>query len=464
MEAAHIVGVDDTGVNDDAIDDEVHHLGGLRVLGQLGPQGQLVVSGLDDAVAGRTHGLENSTHLVQAVARDRGGDDGDGVAVVHGTGVALDGLIKLGDGYNAVLVGHVSHGGMLQCLEAKGGHGTVAVGEHGAGGLLEITRLGSGIGGNVHTVIGAVIELENLFGHVVDALVVKGPLVVAVLVLLQDIQPGGGLVGVYRNVTVTDKAVDVSGRILDAVTVVLVEQGDQGGLGVQGPGAVVHVIVQEFLVGIGEKLLVEDCGVGAAIGREDHGTRDGKLCIVVGGSLVEALGPPGHIEVQICGLPQIGEVALDGFGHGLPAKLDHDVIIGTAAVDRGDDLIDGLLGGFTDAVDLDTQTLLHFLITLVDGIVDGVALEFLHENLVHEVVAVVTAEDGHLVVPVLQGIGERVLQLGLAVLDGSGGLDGGFGIHRVVGLRAGSSRPGKHKCSQNGSQQTCSFHEIPLII
>ena len=78
VEGVERAGVDDTCVDVDALGDDVHHHSRLGILGDLGTEGGLVVSGLDDLPACGAHSLQYGRDHIQFVTGDGGGTGVDG--------------------------------------------------------------------------------------------------------------------------------------------------------------------------------------------------------------------------------------------------------------------------------------------------------------------------------------------------------------------------------------------------
>ena len=236
------------------------------------------------------------------------GNAQDGELVVEQSAVALLILVELGHGDYAELLLHIADGACLQLQNTDGSHGGVAVCEHLADIVLLVVQA------VVLDVVGGVTaaeeELHGLLADVEELGRVEDHLIVPVPILLDDIHHAGAPVGVHTDVIVGDQTVDIPLGVLQGVTVVPLEQGDQADLLIQGPRAVLHVVVEVGLIGLGEEVLIENGDKGEAVQGKHHIARDGVLGAVVLHHLVEALGPPRLFKVQVLGLAEIGEGAI----------------------------------------------------------------------------------------------------------------------------------------------------------
>ena len=180
--------------------------------------------------------------------------------------------------------------------------------------------------------------------------------------------------------------------------------------------------------------------------------------------VVEALGPPRLIKIQILGLSQVGEGTVEGLVDGHIAGGGHDVVLVGAGLDGGGDLVDhhaGVVVVLLDADDLDAQALLGGLVALKDGVVDGLGDDLLHGDLTRGPALAVAADDGDVGVTVVEAVGEPVGQLGLDLGHGRGG-GGGVGLRGVLHvLSAGGKAADQHEKSQEARQDTGQFHSIP---
>lgn len=218
--------IDDTQVDVDTLGNDIHHQSRLGIGGDLGAEGLLVVDGLDDLVAGGCHGLHDRADHIQSLALNRGGDGYDGELVVEQGVVAVLLLVELRHGDDAVLLGHISHDGVFKSHDTEGRHSTLPLGEH----IADVVLLGVGavLGEDVGAVVGTVVELKDLIGGGVDLVGIQDLLQVAVGILADDVDLAGAPVGVGADEVGADEAVDIALGVLYAVTVVLVEEGDQG--------------------------------------------------------------------------------------------------------------------------------------------------------------------------------------------------------------------------------------------
>ena len=468
VEAAQEGDVQNTRVDVDVFGDDVHHFSGGGVLGDLGTEVLLVVDGSDDSVAGGAHGLQHRTHLVQAVARDGGGDGQDGELVVEQGVVAVLVLVVLGHGDHTVFLLHVSHDGVLQLQEAEGGHGTLTVSEHLAdvGPDLSVVSGGDIVG----AAVGVMEQVNELIGRAVEAVHIQHHPQLAVGVLFDDVQLAGAPVCVDVGVGAADKSVGV-GHIPHAVAVVPIEQRDELGLLIQGPAAVLDVIVQVGLGGVGEALLVEHRDEAEAVHGQDHGAQNGVLGALVLHGLVETLGPPDLVEVQVIAVvtAEVDEGAVQSLGQGGVAGGGHDVVILRAALDGEGDSVDyGMLTGVVvlNADDLDAEAFLHGLVPFKDHVVDRLALHALHGDLAGGPALLVAADDGDLVAVVIQVVGQVVVQTGILLGEGLGGCAGLVGGVDVIGAgcQGGEQHDGGQECRQNAglSHKEPPFHFLPF--
>ena len=350
-------------------------------------------------------------------------------------------LAVLGDRHYTVLLLHVTHEGVFQELDAESSHSGVAAGENRQNRILALHVVMLNVGG----VTRSVVEVQHLLGHVVELGRLKDPLVVTIGALSDDLHLAGGPVGVYANKIVADEAVDVSRLVLLGVAVVLMEQRNQGGLLVQSPGAVLHVLVKVSLVGILEQILIEDGHVCTAVEGQHHSARDTEGDVVVGHHVGKALVPPGLLKVQVLGVAEVVEVVARELGGGAPAQLHHHVVVGVAAAYGGDDLVDG--GFLMDDLDLHAQPLLNGLVALVDGILHGVARQLV-------VVHGVDADEGDLLALVVQIGGQLVGGDGVLTLLGRGGLGRDCGIVGIGGFAAGGQSGQQHEGGQKDGEGT----------
>ena len=457
-------GVQNTGVDVDVVGDQIHHIRGGGVLGNLGAQGILIVDRLDDAVAGRGQGLQHGAHLGEAVARDGGGNGDDRELVVEQGVVAFLGFVVLGQGHHAVFLLHASHDLVLHFQDAEGGHGGFAVGEHLTDGVPDEVVAGAGdlVGGTV----GVVEQVDELVGGAVEAVHVGNQGQVTILVLLDDVQLTGTPVAVDVGVGTADEAVQVARGVLLAVAVVLIEDGGQLGLLIQGPGAVLDVIIQVRLSRIGENGLIEDRNESEAVHGEHHRTQDGVLGAPILHGLVEALSPPSPIQVQVLAIlgAEVVEGSTQGLGEGGTAGGGHDVVVLGAAFDGGSHLSDhgvDAVGVVRVVDDLDAQPLLHRLVALEDGVVDRLAGQALYGDFQVGPALFVAADDGDLVALVVEILGQVVRDEGGGFgLGGGVGIGGGFTV--AVAAGAGGQGACEHDGGQERGQYAFGFHGILL--
>ena len=125
----------------------------------------------------------------------------------------------------------------------------------------------------------------------------------------------------------------------------------------------------------------------------------------------------------------------------------------------GDDV--GIVGDLLHAVDLDVETLLHSLVALEDGIVDGLGDQPLDGDLTRGPALAVAAEDDDLVLLIVQIVGQAVGQLGLALGlgGGGGGAVGCGGVGLLHGASAGGKTADQHECGQESRENTGQFHD-----
>ena len=285
--------------------------------------------------------------------------------------------------------------------------------------------------------VGIVEQIEDLAGHAVDPIHIQDQLVVSVGILGDDVHLTGAPVGVDAGHRTAGEAVHVTLIVLDTVAVIPMEQGDQGDLLVQGPGAILYVVVQEGLSRVRKELMVEHRDEGHAVEGDEGVARDGVLMVGVFHDLIVAIGPPDLIEIQVLGGAEVDKGAAQGLGeHGVAGGGQHVVLVGTC-LDCGGHLVDHeVLGGVVllNADDLDSKPLLYGLVSLIDCVVDGLADEFGDCDLAGGPAVQVAADEGDLVTAEVQTVGEFVAEHRFFLGDG-GSLLGGLGIQggRVVG-------------------------------
>ena len=261
------------------------------------------------------------------------------------------------------------------------------------------------------------------------------------------------------------EAVDVALLVGHTVTVVAVEDGGQGDLLVQGPGAVIHVLVEVGLACVVEDLLIEHRGVGEAVDGQEHGACDDVLELLIVGGIVETLGPPGLVEVQVLGVAQVGEGAVYGLAQGDVAGGAQYVVLVCACLNGGVNPIDDGIAVhivLKHVGDLDVQPLLNSLVALVDGVIDGLAVDVLDPDLTVGPAVAVAADEGDLLAFEVQVVGQIVAELGLALLDGSGGLGCGLGVlGAVISLGAGGQGACQQESCQDGGEDAFGVHGMP---
>mgnify|MGYP002508629313 CR=1 FL=1 len=120
----------------------------------------------------------------------------------------------------------------------------------------------------------------------------------------------------------------------------------------------------------------------------------------------------------------------------------------------------GSVGDLLHAVDLDVETLLHGLVALEDGIVDGLGDQLLDGDLTRGPALAVAADDGDLGAVVVQIVGQPIGQLGLRLgLSGGGG--DGIGIRGILGvLSAGGKAADQHEQGKESRENTGQFHGV----
>ena len=463
MEGVEGNGVQNARIHVDVVDDEIEHLGRLGIRCDLGAQGGLVVGRANRTVADGSHSLQHRANLVQSITLNGSQNAEHRELIVEQGAIFLLILVVHGHGDYAEFLFHAPHHVAFQLQNTDSSHGGVPLGEHIADlELLHVLAVHLIV---VRAAIRLVEQAKHLLGHAVKLSGIKNELVFAFPVLLDDIHHAGAPVGIGADVIAGDQAVDVSLLVLLAVAVILMEDRNEGDLLIQGPRAVLHGLVQVRLTYVGEQILIEQGHEGKAILGQKSRAESAELSPVKLNDLVEALGPPRLAEINIVRLPHIGKRAADALVGSHVAGGGQDVILACIGADGGSGLlyhVVGTVAGLLDADDLDSEALLHGLVALKNGVVDGLGGQSLHGNLTRRPSLTVAADNGDLVVIVIQVIGQIVGQLrGRLGSRSMGILSGGRIARIVVALAAGNEGACHHK---NGQQQSREFGQLHVII
>ncbi len=465
VEAGERRGVDDARIDVDVVDDHIQHLSRLEILCDLGAQGGLIVGGLDRGVADGAECLQHGADLMATLTVHRGGNGDHRELVVHQSAVRLLLRIVLRHGNHTEFVLHVADHAGFQLQEPNRRHGRIAVGEHIADeDLLAIQRLRLE---NVSGILGFIEETEHLLGHVVQLACIKGHLIHTVAVLFQNIDHAGAPVGIHADVGIGDETVDIPLLILHTVAVVTVEHRHQLDLAIQRPGTVLDILIEVRNRGISKEILVEDRNEGEAIHGEQHGARSGILRTLIFDHFIIALRPPGLFQIQIVGLPQIAEGAVEGLVEGGVAGGGHDVVLMRSTRHSGGHLIDHdirIIVVLLDSRDLDMEAILDILVPFEHRVIDQVSVDLLHRDLSRGPTLTVTADDHDLVVLIVQIIRQIVGKNGFALRLRNHGITshGGIGRPLVIGGTGGKGRE-KHQRGKQRAKYTVLLHDSAFL-